>query len=71
MNKTSTGRLLNSVQHFYGSDSTFVHSPIRDVLKVLYPDQEANIYMLDTYAGRRYVLSIPREIPDGMEEEEI
>lgn len=71
---TRLGRLLNSVKHFYGTDSTFVHSPIRDVLKVLYPEYESAIYSLDTVAGKRYVLRIPRDVPssvDHLQEEEM
>lgn len=44
---------------YYGLESTFVHSPFRDVLKVLYPEYEDRIDLLTTYDGLRYCIEIP------------
>lgn len=67
MTRTATGRLLKSTQSFFHEDSTFIHSPIRDVLKVLYPDHESKIYTVETLKGLRYVLRIMKEVPDTEE----
>lgn len=43
---------------YYGLESTFVHSPFRDVLKVLYPEREDEIELIDTVFGLRYRIQV-------------
>lgn len=54
-------RLLNAVQLYKASNSTFVHCSVRNVLEVLYPDYITQIRTVDTVNGLKYFIEVPHE----------